>query len=242
MSDGGKYSFPSPEVFTEKRKYLFSHQEGTQGKIWRSHHFSHHSMNHLSPSSSATSNTYLIFLRLSCLGWNWSESWSELGENSWREWVFIYWLHQSKDTGELLSACFSLLHHLRKNGSEHIFKWIGRKQLLERKSFQLQEPELTRATRCLRRRRHREKIHRGPRAFPHLPWEEKHPAHRGRQVFLLASRNLEGLKVSKARNTKNCGTDYRIIGDAHNYGKKRLVGAVEACGPARAAGNERGWG
>lgn len=53
-----------------------------------------------------------------------------------------------------------------------------------------------------------------------------------RQVFLLASGNLEGLKVSKARNTKNCGTDCRIIGDAHNYGKKRLVGAVEACGPA----------
>lgn len=60
-------------------------------------------------------------------------------------------------------------------------------------------------------------------------WEEKTPSRRGRQVFLLASGNLEGLKVSKAREYQDCGGDWRIIGDAYNYGKKRLVGEVEAC-------------
>lgn len=182
MSDGGKYSFPSLR-FLQKRENIYSltrreHREKSEGPT----------ISHTTPwticlqaAAQPAIHIWSSSVRLSCLGWNWSESWSELGENSWREWVFIYWLHQSKDTGELLSACFSLLHRLRKNGSEHIFKRIGRKQLLERKSFQLQEPELTRATWCLRRRRHREKIHRGPRAFPHLPWEEKTPRPQSKQ-------------------------------------------------------------
>ena len=68
---------------------------------------------------------------------------------------------------------------------------------------------------------------RGQGHFFLCPRQRKHPAHRGRHVFLLASGNLDGPKFSKAR-------EYQELWERlENYRRCTYLQEEEACGSSR---------